>query len=199
MLVTDDEQAWEKAWAYKDHGKSFDAVYNRPQTPSYNFRWLHESFGTNFRMTELQAVLGRIQLRKLPEWTKSRRQNAAVLSAGFAEVSGIRVTPPPEHIGHAYYKYYAYSVPERLRDDGDRARVLKSINEAGVPCFSGSCSEIYLEKAFEGTVSRPVGRLPVARELGETSMMFLVHPTLDEANMRKTVEVVSAVMKLAVR
>jgi len=199
MLVTNDEQIWAKAWSYKDHGKSFDAVYNRPQTPGYSFRWLHESFGTNFRMTELQAVLGRMQLRKLPEWTRIRQQNAAILSTEFAGMSGIRVTLPSDEIGHAYYKYYVFIEPEKLREGWDRDQIMRAINEAGVPCFSGSCSEIYLEKAFEGTVSRPASRLPVAKELGETSMMFLVHPTLNAENMNRTVEVVSAVMKLAVR
>lgn len=197
MLVTNDQQAWEKAWAYKDHGKSFDAVYNRPQAPGY--RWLHESFGTNFRMTELQAVLGRIQLRKLPEWAKFRQQNAAILNQGLTGMPGIRVTLPPSQIGHAYYKYYAFIEPEMLSEEWGRDQIMQAINEAGVPCFSGSCSEIYLEKAFEGTVSRPVERLSVARELGETSLMFLVHPTLGAEHMKKTVEVVGAVMKRAVR
>lgn len=196
MLVTDDEGAWERAWSYKDHGKSFDAVYNRSHPPGY--RWLHESFGTNFRMTELQAVLGRIQLRKLPEWTSARQQHAAILSAGFADVKGLRVTLPPEHIGHAYYKYYVFIEPDTLREGWDRELIMKKINEAGVPCFSGSCSEIYLEKAFEGTVSRPDNRLPVAKELGETSLMFLVHPTLNADHMRNTVAAVNAVMKEAV-
>ncbi|MDO8343847.1 MAG: DegT/DnrJ/EryC1/StrS aminotransferase family protein [Cellvibrio sp.] len=197
MLVTNDEQAWERAWAYKDHGKSFDAVYNRPH--SLGYRWVHESFGTNFRMTELQAVLGRIQLKKLPEWIKLRQQNAAVLNAGFTGMNGIRVTPSPDYIGHAHYKYYVFVEPEKLREDWDRDQIIRSINEAGVPCFSGSCSEIYLEKAFEGRAFRPAKRLAVAKELGETSLMFLVHPTLDAGNMKKTVDVVSAVMKRAVR
>ncbi|MDD2720648.1 MAG: DegT/DnrJ/EryC1/StrS aminotransferase family protein [Gallionella sp.] len=195
MLVMDDEHAWEVAWAFKDHGKSFYAVYNRPQPPGY--RWLHESFGTNFRMTELQAVLGRMQLRKLPEWIAARRRNAAILNEGFAGVPGIRLTMPPPHIEHAYYKYYVFIKPESIREDWGRDRIMQAINEAGVPCLSGSCSEIYLEKAFEGTASRPVGRLPVAKELGENSLMFLVHPTLNEENMHRTVEVVRDVMRVA--
>lgn len=196
MLVLNDEAAWEKAWAFKDHGKSFDAVYNRKHPPG--FRWLHDTFGTNWRITEMQAALGRIQLRKLPGWVAQRRNNAAILSTGFAVIPGLRVTLPTAEIGHAYYKYYVFVENEKLRSDWNRDRIMQSINDAGVPCFSGSCSEIYLEKAFDGTSSRPADRLRVAKELGETSLMFLVHPTLGEAHMQHAVGAVGDAMRRAV-
>lgn len=196
MLVLNDEAAWEKAWAFKDHGKSFEAVYNRKHPPG--FRWLHDTFGTNWRITEMQAALGRIQLRKLPSWVAQRRSNAAILSSNFAAIPGLRVTLPTAEIGHAYYKYYVFVENERLRSDWNRDRIMQSINDTGVPCFSGSCSEIYLEKAFDGTSSRPAGRLQVAKELGETSLMFLVHPTLGVAHMERAVNAVEDVMRRAV-
>jgi dTDP-4-amino-4,6-dideoxygalactose transaminase len=196
MLVLNDEAAWEKAWAFKDHGKSFDAVYNRKHPPG--FRWLHDTFGTNWRITEMQAALGRIQLRKLPAWVAQRRSNAAILSSGFAAIPGLRVTLPTTEIGHAYYKYYVFVENEKLRSDWNRDRIMQSINDAGVPCLSGSCSEIYLEKAFDGTSSRPADRLRVAKELGETSLMFLVHPTLGEEHMQHVVGAVRNTMSRAV-
>jgi hypothetical protein len=113
MLLINDEALWEKAWAYKDHGKSYDAVYHR-QHPS-GFRWLHESLGTNWRLTEMQAAIGRRQLRKLPDWVAARRRNAAVLTAAFSGMSGLRVTEPPENVRHSYYKYYAFVRPELLK------------------------------------------------------------------------------------
>jgi len=58
---------------------------------------------------------------------------------------------------------------------------------------------IYLEKAFEGNGLRPAERLPVARELGETSLMFLVHPTLGKEHMQCTVAAVEEVMQRAVK
>lgn len=196
MLVTNDEAAWQKAWAYKDHGKSFDAVYHQPHP--IGFRWLHDSFGTNWRMTELQAVLGRIQLKKLSGWVAQRRKNAAALSAAFRKIPGLRVTLPSADIGHSYYKYYVFVEPEKLREGWNRNRIMQAINEQGIPCFSGSCSEIYLEKAFVGTASRPTQRLEVAHELGETSLVFLVHPTLGVAEMQASVSVVESVMTDAV-
>ncbi|MCC6658296.1 MAG: DegT/DnrJ/EryC1/StrS aminotransferase family protein [Rhodocyclaceae bacterium] len=197
MLVTNDAGLWEKAWAYKDHGKSYDAVFNRAHPPG--FRWLHESFGSNYRMTEMQAAIGRRQLDKLPQWLAERRRNAAQLDAGFAGIPGLRLTRPPADVGHAYYKYYAFVEPDALAPDWDATRVNEAINAEGVPCFAGSCSEIYRERAFTDRGWGPASRLPVARRLGETSLMFLVHPTLGEAEMAETVAAVAKVMRKAAR
>ncbi len=191
MLVTDDRALWLRAWAYKDHGKSFEAVYERAHPQG--FRWLHESFGTNWRMTELQAAIGRVQLRRLPAWLEHRRRNAAILTERLQGVAALRLTRPPNHAGHAYYKYYAFVRPDRLAEGWDRDRILAAITARGVACFAGSCSEIYREKAFDGTGMAPPRRLPVAQELGETALMFLVDPTLTAADMRHTADVVEAV------
>jgi dTDP-4-amino-4,6-dideoxygalactose transaminase len=194
MITLDSDEMYEKAWAYKDHGKSYDAVYRRAHEPG--FRWLHESFGTNWRLTEISSAIGRLQLRKLPLWVKTRRKHAAMLSACISELPGLRVTAPPEHVGHSYYKYYAFVRPEALRAGWNRDRILAEIATQGIPCFSGSCSEIYLEKAFP-VEWRPESRLPVARELGETSLMFLVHPTLTEEHIRAACVAVEKVMSAA--
>lgn len=192
MLLTNNDDVWEAAWSFKDHGKSYDAVYRREHTPG--FRWLHESFGTNWRMTEMQAAIGRRQLKKLPDWVAVRRRNAAILTEAFSRIAGLRVTIPPEHVTHSYYKYYVFIQTERLKAGWDRDRIMNAVAAKGVPCFSGSCSEIYLEKAFDGNGFRPAERLPVALELGETSLMFLVHPTLTEDNMKTVVKAVERVM-----
>jgi hypothetical protein len=195
LLTTNDSEAWARAWAFKDHGKSYDAVYHRPHPPG--FRWLHESFGTNWRLTEMQSAMGRVLLRKLPRMVEQRRRLAAALSARFSAMPALRVTAPPPEIGHSYYKYYVFLRPERLRSGWNRQRVADAISAEGIPCFSGSCSEIYLEKAFPETL-RPPRRLPVARELGETALMFLVHPTLSEADMHDTADAVEKVLRGAV-
>jgi dTDP-4-amino-4,6-dideoxygalactose transaminase len=197
MLVTDDACLWERAWAYKDHGKSYEAVFNRDHPPG--FRWLHESFGSNFRLTEMQAAIGRLQLGKLPQWLQARRRNAAMLDQGFSAIPGLRVTRPPNGIGHAYYKYYAFVAPEKLAPGWDATRINEAVNAEGVPCFAGSCSEIYLERAFVNSGWGPPERLPAARQLGDTSLMFMLHPTLGESEMTDTIRAVSKVMRAAVQ
>ncbi len=197
MVTTNRHDIWDKIWSYKDHGKSFDAVYHREHPPG--FHWLHESFGTNWRMTEMQAAIGREQLRKLPKWLTLRRRNAAVLTDGFSRIPGLRLTIPPQEIEHAYYKYYVFVEPAALKSDWSRDRIMTALLAAGIPCGSGSCSEIYLEKAFDQGALRPKERLPVAKKLGETSLMFMVHPTLTESDMVDTCKAVAKVMAMAAR
>jgi len=194
MLTTNDTELWQRAWSYKDHGKSYDAVYNREHP--IGFRWLHESFGTNGRMTEMQAAIGRIVLKKVPGWVETRRKYAALFNERLAEVRGLRLAMPPPHSYHAYYKYYVFVRPEYLLPGWDRNRILQAICAQGVPCFVGSCSEIDREKAFVPE-RRKRPRLPVAKELGETSLMFLVHPTLDPENIEHACRVIGKVMSLA--
>lgn len=199
MVTTNDEQLWRKMWAYKDHGKSYAAVYETEHPPGY--RWLHESFGTNWRMTEMQAVLGRIQLTRMPDWTAKRTANAqAILDAcakweakGYLSVPRLEESPKFADSTHAYYKLYVYVQPDNLPKEWSRDRIIEEINELGVPCFSGSASEVYLEKAFDNTGLRPESRLPVAKQLGETSLMFIVHPTLTEDEIKQTVQAIDSV------
>ena len=195
MLTTNDKAAWERAWSFKDHGKSFDAVYNRAHPPG--FRWLHESFGTNWRMTEMQAAIGRIQLRRLSVWKGIRQSNAAILTACFKKIPALRVLEVPDEFDHAYYKYYVFVRTDQLKDGWDRDRIMNAITAEGIPCFSGICPEIYLEKAFTNAGYGPKDRLPNAKALGETSLLFLVHPTLGEEEMRAICAEVEKVMEKA--
>ncbi|MFC3679574.1 DegT/DnrJ/EryC1/StrS family aminotransferase [Bacterioplanoides pacificum] len=197
MVTTNNRDLWKAMWSFKDHGKSWDAVYEREHPPG--FRWLHESFGTNWRMTEIQAVIGRIQLRRMAEWTEKRRHNAEKIWQAASRCYGLRVPAIPEYIGHAAYKCYVFVEAEKLNEGWDRDRIMNAVVERGVPCFSGSCSEVYLEKAFDNTDYRPVQPLPVAKELGETSLMFLVHPTLTAEEIDKTCDVLREVMAQAAK
>jgi dTDP-4-amino-4,6-dideoxygalactose transaminase len=197
MLVTNDAAAWSRGWSFKDHGKSFDAVYKRQHAPG--FRWLHESFGTNWRLTELQAAIGRLQLRKLEGWVARRGAHAARLISALDDIPGLQVPTPPAHIRHAYYKFYAFVATNRLRASWSRDRIVAEINAQGSTCLMGSCSEVYLEKAFDGSPSRPAQRLPIAKELGETSLMFLVHPTLSEQTIERTCAVARDVISRALK
>ncbi|AOZ05351.1 DegT/DnrJ/EryC1/StrS family aminotransferase [Cupriavidus malaysiensis] len=197
MVTTNDKELWASMWSFKDHGKSWEAVYEREHPAG--FRWVHDSFGTNWRMMEMQATIGRIQLRRMAEWTSLRTSNAISLAHSLLECPAVRVPLPPVQMQHAWYKFYAFVEPDVLASDWSRDRIMAEINNQGVPCYSGSCSEVYLEKAFDGTGWRPSERLAVARELGETSLMFLIHPTLTEAEIGRAGEVARKVLNSAMR
>jgi dTDP-4-amino-4,6-dideoxygalactose transaminase len=216
MVTTNDKALWQTMWSYKDHGKSYEAVFERQHPPGY--RWLHESFGTNWRMLEMQAVIGRIQLQRMKDWTQKRRENSRRIVEALMLFSGdtgpvrlpqMQCDGCPSGCGegaigvcssgcmHGHYRLYAYVKPENLADGWSRDRIVESITAQGVPCYQCSSSEVYLEKAFDNTGWRPEPRLPTAHELGQTSLMFLVHPTLTDAEMDKTVEVVRSVFTQA--
>lgn len=195
MVTTNDRQLWADMWSYKDHGKSWEAVYERQHSPG--FRWLHERFGTNWRMLEVQAVIGRIQLRRMREWQASRIKNATRIWEVARQLPALRVPVVPGNIEHGAYKCYVFVRPDQLKNDWSRDRIIDEIVARGVPAFSGSCSEVYLEKAFDNTGWRPANRLINAKELGETSVMFLVHPTLTVHEMDLTCEVLSDVIHKA--
>ncbi|GAB3023375.1 DegT/DnrJ/EryC1/StrS family aminotransferase [Bowmanella dokdonensis] len=197
MVTTNSKDLWRQAWEFKDHGKSYQAVYERAHPQG--FRWLHESFGTNWRMTEMQAAIGRVQLTKMPHWQQRREQNARQILDAARQLSGLRVPSLPAQVTHAWYKCYVFVEPDQLQPGWHRDRIMQSINDRGVPCFSGSCSEVYLEKAFDQTSFRPANRLKNARQLGETSLMFLVHPSLKAEEIKKTTETLEQVMREASR
>lgn len=192
MVTTNDRELWASMWAFKDHGKSWEAVYEREHAAG--FRWLHESFGTNWRMLEMQAVIGRIQIREMAQWQATRQANAEVIWACAEKLPALRVPALPAESRHAAYKCYVFVRPELLNEEWSRDRILAEINSRGVPAFSGSCSEVYLEKAFDNTGWRPETRLPFAQVLGETSLMFLVHPTLTTDQIDLTCRVLSEVL-----
>ncbi|SMY35603.1 L-glutamine:2-deoxy-scyllo-inosose aminotransferase [Photobacterium malacitanum] len=192
MVTTNNHDFWSTMWAYKDHGKSYDAIYNR-QHPA-GFRWLHESFGTNWRMTEMQGAIGRIQLIRMSEWTEKRQQHGKMLDDAVADFELIRTVNVPEYSQHAEYKHYLFIRPEYLAEGWSRDRIVDEIVKLGVPAYQGSCSEIYKEKAFDNTAWRPTYALPNAVELGETSLMFLVHPTLTADEIQKTCDILQQVL-----
>lgn len=198
MVTTDDASLWDAMWSFKDHGKNWDAVYNRKHPPG--FRWLHESFGTNWRMIEVQAAIGRIQLRRMAAWSARRTWIANEIRNALAPfASAVRLPVPDKGFTHAYYRQYAYVRPQGLKKGWTRNRIIDECLARGAIVMQGSCSEVYLERAFDDTPWRPAQRMPIARELGETSLMFLCHPTLTDEEVARIASVVAEVLAEASR
>ena len=218
MVTTNNQDYWDFMWSYKDHGKSYNKIYHDEHPPG--FRWLHSRFGTNWRMTEMQAVIGRYQLKQLKQWNTTRNHYQSMIWDTASNLSGLRVPqlfcancdricnrstmytteqPSKDTLPclHAAYKCYVFVETDQLKSGWDRDKIIEEITNLGVPCFSGSCSEVYLEEAFTESGLCPTERLPVARKLGETSLMFLVHPTLSESEILLTCQAINIVMEQA--
>jgi len=199
LLATNNKKLWNTAWSLKDHGRNYDKAFSRKQ--GVNFAWIVDSFGTNYRLTEMQAAIGRIMLRKLDSWVKKRRKLAQILDDNFIKMPGLRTTIPAKESYHSYYKYYVHVRPEKLKTGWPRDKILQELAKKGIVCGSGACPEVYLEKAFKD-YRRNLGqsaqkRLPAAKMLGETSMMFQVHPTLTEGDMNYIIDKMREILKEA--
>lgn len=195
MVTTNDPALWSFMWSYKDHGKSWEGVYKRQHPPGA--RLVHDRFGTNWRMLEIQAAIGLLQLDRMEEWAARRTQIAKYFAETCRSFPIVHVPKVPKDIKHAYYRFYVFIKPDRLALGWTRDRIIESINQRSIPCFHGSAPEVYLEQAFDGMPWRPADRLPAAKELGETSMALLVHPTLTDCEVEKTCKVLKEVLSLA--
>lgn len=186
-----DPGAADWARSFKDHGKNWDKVRAPAGLPG-EFRWLHDQAGTNWRLTGPQAAIGLRQLEKLEDWNAARTRNALIWTAALEGLADIRFPRPGPSLRHALYKLYFYlDVP-----DEDAAAVRREIlgkaTEAGLRLFSGSCSEVYLEQAFD---ELPKPDCPVARRLGQTSLMVEVHPTLRQDLLERRAERLGAIIR----
>ena len=199
MLSTNNFKFFDKVWSFKDHGKSHEKINSKSKISSYSFKWLHDNFGSNFRLTEMQSAIGRSQLKRLDNWISLRNRNAEILTSYISELNQIRVPAPPENVVHSYYKYYCYVDENFFLTDWNRERVIKELNINGFPAYSGSCSEIYLEKCFKDIGLSPENNLIIASELGRTSIMFLVHPTLSIEQMHLYGEGILSIFRKALK
>jgi dTDP-4-amino-4,6-dideoxygalactose transaminase len=187
MITTNRADLYEKCWSLKEHGKS-KQLLNSPHD-GISFRYICDSFGTNGRMTEMQAAIGLNQLKHMTNWHRIRLDNQQRIWETAKRLPLFRVPKIPSHMIHAAYKCYLFIKVTEQDCTLLRNEIITYINDSGVPCYTGSCPEIYLENAFRDHPSRPKTYLPNARKLGKTSIMLLVHPTLTQENIDKTCEV----------
>jgi len=189
MITTSSEVIMDRVWSLKDHGKTLESVFRKKHAPGYRF--LHERLGSNFRITELQSAIGRIQLKKLSRWSSLRNKNAQILLQKLENLSIINIPLPDSDIEHAWYKFYAYINVEFLSEEWDRNKIINQINELGFPAFHGGCTEIYKEKCFNYNQKKI---LPNAEYLGQHSLMFLVDHTISSKDMENYAETIKSIL-----
>lgn len=186
MLLLNDVDAFKKAWAYKDIGRSYDAVFNRNHPEG--FKWLTESTGSNYRMTEFQAAIGLRQLSKLDAWIDRRNSIATSMISIMKQFKFIEAPVVPEGYKNAFYRLYVKVNPQfvlsKNKTQNLRDFMIKEFNTNGVPCFVGSCAEIYLEKLFQQGGFYPPNRYQNARNFSDNACCFLVHPTINDEQLK---------------
>ena len=189
IFLCDDEEIYKRCWSYTEHGKNI-SILDNPNNPV-----VIDSFGTNWRMTEMQAAIGLCQLKKLNDWVEIRRANAFKLTSALKDIKSIRIPEPDLKFYHSYYKYYIMVKPEKLKESWNRNRIIKEISERGINCTSGAWGELYLEEAyrkfFDGLT---IERMPNAMILKATTLMFQVHPTLTEQNIKDTIAIIREIL-----
>lgn len=191
MITTNDTSLFKRAWSIKDHGKNYDKIfadlnYKRNKMQSNNFKFIHDNIGTNWRLTEVQAVTGLHSLDLLDEWVKIRRRNAQILTNKFKSCKLIRIPYIPEYIYHSYYKFYIFINTENLKENSNRDSILNEIVKHGIPCQQGSCGEIYKENAFKNYKNIECSN---SIKLSQTAIMFKVDPSYNETEIEEIADI----------
>jgi len=190
MITTSSNNIFKKILSYRDHGRDFNININSDN----KFQWMRGSIGTNARLTEMQSAIGRIQLQSVDLWVETRRKNSDKIWNAARGIKGLRAPMVPDNVVHAAYKCYIFVQPELIRPEFDRDWIVEELNKKGVECFTGSCPEVYLEKAFCNECSGII-RMNNAKKLGETSIMFKVDQTLDDRYFNTIIKALTQVMK----
>jgi dTDP-4-amino-4,6-dideoxygalactose transaminase len=196
MVVTDDEALYKRMWAYRDHGRDYELAHAPHQAAG--FQWLTTDFGTNWRMTESQAAIGRKQLAKLPRWLARRRAIAAHLSSAIGGLNAVQLPAPPREAEHAFYKYMFQVDPAALREGWSRDRIMAELEARGIPTRVGGCPDISREQAFRRH-GFTTTTLPTAAWLEGRTLMLPVHPTLSDDNVAFMTETLRSVLAASLR
>ena len=190
MVTTNNADLYKRAWSLKDHGKDYDTVFNKEHPPG--FRWLHKNIGTNWRMMPIQAVIGIEALNLLDDWVNHRRMIANIYNENLKDISGVRLTLPPENIYHSYYKYYFFI--ESANFNISRDEIIDKINDKNIFCQVGSCSEIYKEIALQDF--KPSKKLINAKKLFETAILLKCDPTITKDIAMRNINDIKSILKI---
>ena len=206
MISTKNEKIWLKCWSLKDHGKNYKNVFYKKQKTI--FKWLHEDFGSNYRMTEIQAVIGREQLKSLDKQIKKRN---LIVNLYLNELKDYYLkydifkkpefkyqTHSPEKDSkkynqniHAFYRLNLFINKKKVKQN----ILIQKLTKNKINCGVGACPEIYREKIFRKLKFYPKKRLLNAKLLGETSIMFPINPYKSLTKIKSEITIIKKIIK----
>lgn len=193
MITTNDVDLYDKAASFNNHGKNLKKYFSAEKYT--HFPYLHDSLGSNYRLTEMQSALGIYQLNKMDSWTVLRARNANIFINAINELEVIQTPVIPKHLTHAWYKLYITLNPSKLKKSITRSIILQKLQSESVPCSFGGSGEIYLEKAFSKSNLLKRGSLSNASFLENYSIMLEVHPTIPKKEVIRRASVLKLVLK----
>jgi dTDP-4-amino-4,6-dideoxygalactose transaminase len=195
MISTNSKKLWLTCWSIKDHGKNYNSVFYKKHKTG--FRWLHDNLGSNYRMTEMQAAIGRIQLKSLDNQLKIRNAIANIYLSELKDYyQKYHLLQKPDFkcqtcpfkqnekkckkCLHAFYRLNLFINKNKIK----QIKLIEQFNKNKINCSVGSCPEIYREKIFKKLKFYPKKRLSNAKLLGETSLMFPIDPARSMAKVK---------------
>ena len=183
MITTNNKKYRDFVWSLKDHGKS--EISLKKQQKKIGFKWIHDNEGSNYRLTEIQSAVGRIQLKNINKTNNNRKKFAKRLSYVLSKYKkNIRVPFFDNSIHHAWYRFYVFIEINNKVSKNYRDRLLKFLNANQIQCITGSCAEVYREKVFRKNNLSPKKRHKNAMRISDSSLAFIIHPDFNEKQIR---------------
>jgi dTDP-4-amino-4,6-dideoxygalactose transaminase len=183
MVVTGSDQVAGVCRSLRNYGREQDA----------DGGWAHARVGFNYRLTEMQSIIGLNELARLDSWNLPRRRGfAKIYDHAFSGLYGVRAVPlnSPQRL-NAYWKYPLQVEPDRLACGMDELRA--ALAAEGIPEAGGAWPETYQEPAFADPSGR---RCPVAEQLGKRTLVLALHPTWEKAHIETCVAAVKKVLRV---
>jgi len=196
LISTNKKKLWLKSWSLKDHGKNYMSCFFKKHKTG--FKWLHDNLGSNHRMTEIQAYLGREQLKTLDkninirnlianlylDGLKNYYQKFDVLIKPNFKCQSCPLKKNIENCNkcvHSFYRLNLFVNKKKI----NQIKLVELLNKKMIDCSIGACPEIYREKIFKKYKLSPKKRLSNAKLLGETSIVFPINPqkSLNKVNL----------------
>tara|TARA_Y100000768_G_C23597090_1_gene504226 strand:- start:38 stop:595 length:558 start_codon:yes stop_codon:yes gene_type:complete len=178
--------------SFNNHGKNLDKYFSNKTYKS--FPYLHESIGSNYRLTEMQSAIGIYQLSKMSQWSSLRKRNAEII---INMINDLEVANTPvicKGHRHAWYKLYVTLNLDKIKSSLTRHDIILALNKKGVPCSFGGCGEIYNEPAYNIKNKKIKNKLPNAHKLQGSSLMFQVHPTITKQSIIRNAKIIRSVL-----
>ena len=191
MISTNKKKLYEICKRSINHGTNL-----KKNKKTEKFIYNKDYFGTNLRITEIQSFAGLEQLKNLKKVQKKKEN---ISKSYFDLISKYQnyfdCYYPTKKIKSAWYRFYFFLKTDIKNYQKLRFKIIKDLRKNNLKCFTGSCPEIYLEKAFKKLNNIKPIRLKNCKILGETSIALEINHTLEYSQHKKKLLILKQVIE----